>query len=637
VLYTHRAIEFLGEQIQGLPMTHPRHATRIRILLIAIISLSQSHTLRAQAAPAAAPPCQSILAAAHLVSQTAGWALVGERADAPGDSNLCIHNRLYWTDDDGQNWRDITPKEASITVVGEPLPFNDPRGSYTIFFLDRLHGWMIVDDMVEGGDSEGLVHFRLLRTEDAGATWHVQPLVRQMVSAQTGMLPTGMFFVDASHGWIFWRWATMNSRVNALTATFDGGRTWTTLPEPPGPGPASFISPRDGWMIGGSLGQQGVPATDNDQLWSTQDGGLHWTAITLNIPVPADPPATSGFTNLIFLGNGVGIVTADVYLSDNEIRHYVCLTHDDGKTWQLTNFEGPYGLPLLTGTRVIWAFLSTPNAPQTIRVDGISIQPKIPDELSLQGALSNLDFFDDAHAWATFSNGPGGPGLPAPPLELVSTSDSGRTFRRITPPAARDYSPIPPFIEDLNGSIIRFPPRPAFGLPTPRIPTNQRGFSYSSRAGDPMTISGSGFQRKNTVWIGPSKVEVPSVDGTNLIFLVPLDVQPGTYTVYVENENGKSNEGQVSIRPPGPPAIPAIRNLRTPLHAGEQSYISGSGFLIENTVWFGTQPVAAEYIISGGPMLKFKVPASLPPGVYEVHVSNAAGSSNIVRVTITPE
>jgi hypothetical protein len=56
--------------------------------------------------------------------------------------------------------------------------------------------------------------------------------------------------------------------------------------------------------------------------------------------------------------------------------------------------------------------------------------------------------------------------------------------------------------------------------------------------------------------------------------------------------------------------------------------------LIENTVWFGTEAVPAQLVLSGGAGLDFDVPGSLAPGTYEVYVTNAKGKSNVLKVTI---
>jgi hypothetical protein len=139
--------------------------------------------------------------------------------------------------------------------------------------------------------------------------------------------------------------------------------------------------------------------------------------------------------------------------------------------------------------------------------------------------------------------------------------------------------------------------------------------------GGPILIGGRGFRRENTVWLGSHAIPVASEDGENLKFLVPTDVTAGTYKIYVENSNGKTDETEVSIRAVQPLRISNIQNGEL-IHPGRQIIIGGSGFLLANTVWFGTQSVAAKLVISGGPMLKVEVPATIPLGRCDVYVSN---------------
>jgi hypothetical protein len=144
-----------------------------------------------------------------------------------------------------------------------------------------------------------------------------------------------------------------------------------------------------------------------------------------------------------------------------------------------------------------------------------------------------------------------------------------------------------------------------------------------------MIISGTGFRQEDTVWIGSHRIQVASNDGENLQFLVSLDISPGTYKVYVENIYGKTNETEVSVR-----AAQALRisNIQTGerIHPGQQILLAGSGFLLENKVWFGTQAVAAKLILSGGAMLQVSVPASITAGPSEIYVSNASGKGDVV-------
>jgi photosystem II stability/assembly factor-like uncharacterized protein len=604
---------------QRLPL-----ALRMAFFVVLVLSLASSpRAAYSQTIEAPSSDCYASLSKAKLVASDSGWAIVNQPiphvTENPSNREDCVSEHLYWTDNDGRTWREITPHHMPTKNLG------------IVYFLDRTHGWTISSDADREGSN---APFFVLSTRDGGNHWQAFPIQRAAVRWTTDLSPTAIFFADAKHGWISWHWAMMNSRLSALTATSDGGRTWKTLPDPPGPGPMQFTSALNGWMVGASAGQVGIPITEDNQLWATHDGGEHWDAIS--VPQPADSPEEFRFRALKFNAAGDGVLVGEIPLTTRAARFFACVTHDGGKFWQSFHFDEDEAQadPSLVNTRVVWSIFRWPTEPTTIRTGDTEIAPAVPDTLSLQGRLGDVDFIDDSHAWATFTNGRSGPFTVQLLFELLSTADAGKTFRTITPPAGTHYPVLPPELFSLNGSIVNFPPQRALALRPPPIPTAGRGlFRFRPPVGGPMIITGTGFRRENTVWLGSHAIPVASNDGENLKFLVPPDVTPGTYEVYVENINGKTNETEVSIRAAQHLRISNIQNGE-PIHPGQQIILSGSGFLLENTVWFGTQSVPAKLIISGGPMLMVYVPASIPSGHCEIHVSNDTGNSDIVSVII---
>ncbi|HWY58864.1 MAG TPA: hypothetical protein VNZ03_30660 [Terriglobales bacterium] len=602
-------------------------------LAFLVLSLLTSDTVFSQAIPRANPAPHSSLRQAKLVSQRTGWAVVDQPSDQfSEDSEGTTSQHLYWTDDDGQTWREITPNPMMTRNLGN------------IFFLDGTHGWVLASDAL--GEEEG-ARFYLYSTEDGGRNWSSLLLQRKMFNLRDDYtFPSQVFFSDPKHGWILWHWHMMNSSLDSLLATSDGGRTWKRLPDPPGAGPLDFTSARDGWMIGGSPGQEGIPVVEDDQLWVTHDGGVHWKAIS--VPLPADSPANVRFSELKFNSRGNGVVGAQAPVSDYVERFFSCVARGGGKSWQVSQFEAYGASPSLVDMHVIWTVFHMPKTkgtifdrtrtPNTIRIGDREIAPTVPDTLSLEGSLGAVDFSDDSHGWTTFFNGrPSQYGLPGSAFassELLSTTDGGKTFQTIAPPAAEEHPVAPPELYVLNGSIVQYPALPPLALRPPPILPNGRGqIRFAPPAGGPTIIKGTGFQRENTVWIGSHQIQVTSSDGKNLQFLIPLDIAPGTYKIYVENSHGKTIETQISIRSPESLAISNVNNGQT-IHPGQEILLTGSGLLIENQVWFGKQAVPATLIISGGPMLQVLVPTSIPLGPCEVYFSNDMGNSNVVRVAI---
>jgi hypothetical protein len=243
------------------------------------------------------------------------------------------------------------------------------------------------------------------------------------------------------------------------------------------------------------------------------------------------------------------------------------------------------------------------------------------------------------HGWALYINGnPGTFGMPGSPfvtLELLSTDDGGKSFHLITPPAADRHPAVAPVIDVLNGSILQFPRRGPMALPAPRIVPGKGccSLTYSPAAGGPSTITGSGFLRENTVLIGSHAINASSSDGKNVQFIVPRDVLADVYKIHLENRNGKTGEYDITIRAPESLKITNINNGQS-VHAGQEITLSGSGISFEDVVWFGAQALPSKFVISGAPMIIFSIPASTPPGSYDVHVTHGNESSNVISVRV---
>jgi len=133
-------------------------------------------------------------------------------------------------------------------------------------------------------------------------------------------------------------------------------------------------------------------------------------------------------------------------------------------------------------------------------------------------------------------------------------------------------------------------------------------------------------------------MQVASKDGEILLFLVPADLRPGIYSVHIENAHGKTEAAKVQIFPQqvlhltsvlsgNPPYAPARS-----IHPGDLVWLAGTGFLVENTAWFGEQTVAAQS--NDGSRIIINVPSSAAAGPCEIHITNASGQSNVVRVVV---
>ena len=487
-----------------------------------------------------------------------------------------------------------------------------------VFFVDRTHGWMLSADT---NDADNDTRSYVLSTSDGGMTWQTLEFQKPIYKLLDDMFPGEIFFSDLKHGWILWSLAERDSTVYALLATADGGKTWKRLPDPPGNGPMDFVSARDGWMIGDPKGGPVFPDQIRNHLWATRDGGAHWQDVAITLPSDV---AKGQFIALKFRNTAEGMLAADVAggSPDAETYHLLgCVTHDGGKTWQFSKLDESDGGPAFGKTHIIWILFDFKTKQSTIRADNQIIFPGFAPGLPLGGQLESAGFFDDANGWATYLDQPA---ARFAGKELLATTDGGKTFQIITPPAAAQYPFTPPEFIAVNNST-QF----SFGK---RIPPKVY-------AGGPMEIYGHGFLSEDTVWFGSSAVPAASKNGSEMLFLLPQNLVPGNYQVFVENVHGKSNAVDVSVLPPQSLNILAIYDQNnqplseSTIRHGQTISIYARGLQIENNVWFGTQSIAAQVSMNGG-YLRIEVPASIPAGPCEIYVSNANGKSNVITLVV---
>jgi photosystem II stability/assembly factor-like uncharacterized protein len=382
------------------------------------------------------PTCSAFIQRAQLVSPRTGWAILVEPSDHPVDYGDCAQQHLYWTENYGKTWRETTPPRMPTRSIGH------------VYFLDHSHGWIISTDAL---NEEVDARFYLHSTEDGGKTWRALLMQRATYDLRDDSFPSHIVFTDARHGWMFWHWSMMNSRLESLLATTDGGRTWRRLPDPPGPGPASFISARDGWIVGASEGFQGIPYYEDDELWATHDGGMHWQALHATLPTPGEDQRAAfsavKFKNALE-GVALGGVMPFALRPDHVWRAFAYFTHDGGKTWHSSSPDNPTANQIdasIVGTHVIWLLSDFQGENVEIRNAHHVIKPVFPAEIPPEKHLSSPGFVDDLNGWIIYSDhGPrfDAHGQPLASSGLLSTNDGGKTFQIISPPAVTMSVPI---------------------------------------------------------------------------------------------------------------------------------------------------------------------------------------------------
>ena len=135
----------------------------IRILLIAALVCATSSVAHAG------------VSSMRLVAPNVGWATTGEQYQASA-------NKLLWTTDGGDHWRDITPQlisnidlQRSPRLVGGQFEAQESIAS--ISFLDAHSGWVLFccgrSDTPSSDGSSPFPRYDLAKTTDAGATWSI--------------------------------------------------------------------------------------------------------------------------------------------------------------------------------------------------------------------------------------------------------------------------------------------------------------------------------------------------------------------------------------------------------------------------------------------------------------------------------
>jgi photosystem II stability/assembly factor-like uncharacterized protein len=176
-------------------------------------------------------------------------------------------NRVLWTTDGGLEWKNITPpapRDAAISAI---------------FFLDTARGWVLF--MRGAVDAPGNLHFDLASTENAGATWSMEPLkIPDQLSRLLFNGGASLAFADPRHGLLALATGLtpISEGYGAVLATSDGGKTWkdthTSLA-----GSIVMVTPEFGWLVGGG---------DLEALHVTRDGARTWQQVELDSPVKTE-------------------------------------------------------------------------------------------------------------------------------------------------------------------------------------------------------------------------------------------------------------------------------------------------------------------------------------------------------------
>lgn len=318
----------------------------------------------------------------------------------PSTGWVAEDNKLFWTTDSGENWKNIRPPQTGQLSA--------------VFFLDTSRGFAVVskynDEPIGEGVQRDTNDFWLCTTNDAGSNWSSHRIMMPEWAAPEAILLDNAYahFWDMLHG-------IVAIDGGGLVLTNDGGETWHWA-DSPGFGSMVFTSRLDGWLRGES-----AKFEYNGQLFVTHDGAQHWQQVNLPMPeraryhysLPFFTDKRHGF--LTVSGSGPGLDSITLFSSTN-----------GGGAWK----RGAT-LPLdlhtaFTAVGTEWREAKLANGRLSVTALSSTSPPSgggIVDERFRM--IESFDMLDAANGWAVVeANGR---------TQLLSTSDAGRTWKNISP------------------------------------------------------------------------------------------------------------------------------------------------------------------------------------------------------------
>jgi photosystem II stability/assembly factor-like uncharacterized protein len=352
---------------------------------------------------------QSAIAQAPQVPK---WRVEAMKLVAPDLGWALANHHLFWTTDNGANWKDIMPARRAGS---------DEHISH-VFALDAHDIWLLY---AQHGDP--VCKFDLAHSGDTGATWSWMP-VTLPPELQHGLAGEGtLAFVDDLHGWMILNSARATAsgfRAGALLVTSDRGRNWrdTHDDDPGGQGPVVLLTPAEGWMVGGE---------HDDDLHVTRDGAKSWQTISLPAPkeISLAKFATADVPTFEDSKHGFVAVT---YTGSHQSAAVLFATDDGGRNWKADRIQSNLE-ETAAGRRVqsavvgdIWLIAQVADHRPILTAlrAGARMRATIDPASHKSGyfGTDQLSFVTPSQGWVLVDH-----------AQLLSTTDGGATWTDITP------------------------------------------------------------------------------------------------------------------------------------------------------------------------------------------------------------
>lgn len=374
---------------------------------------------------------------ANVAAQQAGR-IESMKLLTPSTGWAATNQKLFWTNDGGSQWKDITPKLS-----------HKRQAVSSVFFLDASTGWALLNC----GDDRDIVAdagcLEIASTLDAGQTWSVLhervavPVSKEYLEDRPFFSgQSWLEFIDPQHGWEILRIATGSGPPPAgeMLRTVDGGKTWLGTKDLPAPGRFHFLTSKDGWVTG----------EDEGELFATHDAGDSWQKTSLPDPAGLGQHLGGSYGLPAFENERRGFVWVQYTTGPSEGPNQqvlpVFVSEDGGRSWRQDRTLP--ALPTISSAGVIDSVLIAAHSEPKQELQGegqcmasrtaLSLFRLGPDRVASssvatvpsEGALEQISFISREQGWARITG------------RLFATQDAGRIWTDVTPSEARPRPPV---------------------------------------------------------------------------------------------------------------------------------------------------------------------------------------------------